>query len=115
MYFFLNTLEWNSNSKEITVYVQNQTCIDEQNLAQREFESLKADYDSNKYIFIVLLNLIVLIVVLLVSMENSILIGLFLGSTITSFSSTWIYFSTKSKIGFGILFPVNTPPLCGVG
>lgn len=86
------------------VYEQNSTCYEEQQAQQKEFEQAKAKYDGNKYIFIVGLNLLVLLLALFVSFDESVLIGLFLGSTLTSFFSTWIYFATQSKIGFGILF-----------
>ena len=85
------------------VYLQNQTCYDELQAAQRAFELEKNMYDGNKYIFIVLLNVMVLLLTVFITFEESVLIGLFLGSTLTTFFSTWTYFATKSKIGFGIL------------
>lgn len=86
------------------VYVQNDTCYQEQQAAQKQFEEDKANYDSQKYIFIAVLNLIVLLIALFAHFDESVLIGLFLGTTLSSFFSTWTYFDTKSKIGFGILF-----------
>ena len=84
-------------------YAQNDSCYEEQQAEQKAYEEAKAQYDGNKYIFIVVLNLIVLLIALFVSLDESVLIGLFLGSTLTSFFSTWTYFSTQSKIGFGVL------------
>jgi len=83
--------------------VQNDTCVKEQNDAQKAFDEGKNDYNANKYIFIVIFNLIVLLLAFFLTMNESVIVGLFLGSTLTSFISTWIYFSTQSKIGFGVL------------
>ena len=85
------------------VYEQNQTCMEEQQAEQKTFEDAKAKYEGNKYIFIVLFNLLVLLIAMFVTLDFSVIIGLFLGSTLTSFFSTWIYFNTQSKIGFVIL------------
>ncbi|HLC22470.1 MAG TPA: hypothetical protein VJJ79_01730 [Candidatus Nanoarchaeia archaeon] len=86
------------------VYIENETCMQEQRAAQDAFEIDKRQYDGNKYVFIVILNLLVLIAAFFITAEDSVIIGLFLGATITSFISTWVYFDTQSKIGFGILF-----------
>lgn len=88
------------------VYLQNQTCYDEQQAAQRAFELEKNAYNGNKYIFMVLLNLVVLLFAFFVTLDESVIIGLFLGSTLTTFFATWTYFATKSKIGFVILVAV---------
>ena len=86
------------------IYEQNSTCIEEQQAEQKAYEDAKAKYDGNKYIFIVLLNLIVLLIALFITLDESVSIGLFLASILTTFFSTWTYFSTQSKIGFAILF-----------
>ncbi len=88
------------------VYEQNETCVNEQQAEQNVYENAKAQYNGNKYIFIVGLNLLVLLIALFVTLDGSVLVGLFLGSTLTSFFSTWTYFDTKSKLGFGILFVI---------
>lgn len=93
-------------SPESSLYVQNQTCVDEQINEQRTYEESKNSYNGNKYIFIVILNLLVLLFALFISFDESVIIGLFLGSTLTSFFSTWFYFATQSKIGFGVLFVI---------
>lgn len=85
------------------VYEQNSTCLEEMQAEQEAFEDAKAKYEGNKYIFIVLLNLLVLLLAVFITFDQSVIIGLFLGSTLTSFFSTWTYFTTQSKIGFGIL------------
>ena len=103
-YSFYKECMYQDPSSEQTFYLENQTCREEQEGEQKAFEEAKAKYNGNKYIFIVVLNLIVLLITLFITIDESVLIGLFLGSTLTSFFSTWTYFSTQSKIGFGILF-----------
>ncbi len=88
--------------KEITA--QQQACYAEEQAKQQKFNDDKTSYDSNKYLFIVLFNLFVLVMALLLHMlHDSVVLGLFLGSTIATFSSTIAYFQTRSKIGFIVL------------
>jgi len=68
-----------------------------------QFETEKNLYNSNKYIFIIVLSLVSLLIVSFLNIENIIKLGIFIGATINTFVSTLIYFDTKSKIGFGIL------------
>jgi len=82
---------------------EQQRCIKEQNKKQREFEKDKNSYNSRKYIGITIFNLIILIITLFLVLDSSILLGLFAGSTISTFISTIMYFATNSKIGFGVL------------
>ncbi len=89
---------------EKALYQQNTTCFEEQQTEQKAYEEAKNKYDGNKYIFIVVLNLFVLLLALFIHFDESVIIGLFLGTTLTSFFSTWTYFTTQSKIGFGVLF-----------
>ncbi|MBI5797911.1 hypothetical protein HZA98_03335 [Candidatus Woesearchaeota archaeon] len=102
-YSNFKTCDIAKGSADVPVYQQNQTCAGEQQAAQDAFEQAKAKYDGNKYIFIVGLSLFVLLLALFISFDESVIIGLFLGSVLTSFFSTWIYFSTQSKIGFALL------------
>ncbi len=92
------------DDKTSSICTQNDTCLTEQMNEQKTFEESKHNYDGNKYVFIVVLNLIVLLLALFILFDDSVNIGLFLGSTLTSFFSTWTYFETQSKIGFGVLF-----------
>tara|TARA_Y100000310_G_scaffold158738_1_gene158175 strand:+ start:2430 stop:2825 length:396 start_codon:yes stop_codon:yes gene_type:complete len=81
----------------------NQTCIDEQKSLQEVYEEEQRQYNGNKYVFIVLVSLVVLIAAFYISLESSVIVGLFLGSTLTTFFSTWIYFDTQSKLGFAVI------------
>jgi hypothetical protein len=94
------------DDKTSSICTQNDTCMTEQMNEQKAFEESKNNYNGNKYIFIVILNLIVLLLALFITFDDNINIGLFLGSTLTSFISTWTYFETQSRIGFGILFAI---------
>ncbi|MBI1970974.1 hypothetical protein HYS47_04460 [Candidatus Woesearchaeota archaeon] len=78
-------------------------CNEAQEKERKAWEEKKRTYDSQKYIFIVAVNLVALLAAIFITLDTSILFGLFLGSTITTFFSTWIYFNTKSKIGFIVL------------
>jgi cation transport ATPase len=83
---------------------QQQNCMKEEQEKQKKFNDEKTAYDSKKYMFIVLFNLFVLVMALVLSMlHDSVVLGLFLGSTIATFASTIAYFETKSKIGFIVL------------
>ena len=78
-------------------------CLTKEEAARKEFEAAKQQYNSWKYFYITLFNLIALILIMFLALDSSILTGIFVGSVITSFVSTWIYFEAKSKLGFGTL------------
>jgi len=79
-------------------------CQDEQRLAQEQWEEDKRAYEGPKYVFIAWFNLVVLLVALfLPKLQDSVIMGLFLGSIGATFGATMIYFNTQSKIGFAIL------------
>lgn len=106
-YSYNKDCSYSPNPKEAQpIFQQNQSCVDEQTLEQQAFERAKAQYEGNKYTFIVVLNLLVLLIALFVTFDESVIIGLFLGSTLTSFISTWTYFSSQSRIGFAVLFVI---------
>lgn len=78
-------------------------CIENEKSERDKYEDEKQEYESWKYFAIIMFNLIALLVVMFIALEGSIVMGIFLGSIITSFFATWIYFDTKSKLGFGTL------------
>ena len=79
-------------------------CQEEQQQAQQTWEEEKLAYDGNKYVFIALFNLAVLLLALfLPKLQDSVSMGLFLGSIAATFGATIHYFDTRSKICFGIL------------
>jgi len=82
---------------------KQQKCYEENIAAQKKFEEDKNKYDGWKYVFIALFNLAILLLALFVSMQDSIVMGLFMGSIVATFGATVGYFETNSKIGFGIL------------
>lgn len=79
-------------------------CGEEFQKEQEKFEQSKLSYEGMKYVFISLFNLFILLLALfLPKMQDSVTMGLFLGSIAATFGGTIRYFDTKSKIGFFIL------------
>ena len=93
-----------SDKEQMAIDKQRTGCQEEQRQKQVQWEEAKRAYDGPKYVFIALFNLIILGVALFVSkLQDSIVMGLFIGSIIATFSATMIYFDTNSKIGFTVL------------
>lgn len=79
-------------------------CQKEQYQNQQTFEEQKQQYESQKYLFITLFNLLILIAVLFLPLlQDSVTMGLFIGSIATTFGATIRFFDTNSKLGFMIL------------
>jgi len=79
-------------------------CQQEYQQAQEDWEKNKLAYEGQKYVFITLFNLIILLLALfLPKLQQSISLGLFLGSIATTFGATLRYFDSRSKIGFIVL------------
>jgi uncharacterized membrane protein YhaH (DUF805 family) len=84
--------------------LERDACTTAQNNARIAFEDSKRDYEGNKYVFIVIFNLVILLAALAIPrLQDAVVSGLFLGSTLTTFFATIGYFETRSKIGFVIL------------
>ncbi|MFH0700806.1 MAG: hypothetical protein V2A62_00045 [Candidatus Woesearchaeota archaeon] len=93
-----------ATSAEITaINDKQQKCTEEYQVAQREWEKAKNAYDGWKYVFIALFNLVILLLALFVPFQDSIIMGLFMGSMIATFAATLGYFQSNSKIGFVVL------------
>lgn len=79
-------------------------CTLEDQKKQEEYDKAKQAYEGRKYTFIALFNLAVLLIALLVPLlKDSVVMGLFLGSTISTFASTIRFFDSKSRTGFIVL------------
>ena len=79
-------------------------CQKDQQQAQQTFEEQKQQYESQKYIFVTIFNLLILSLALFLPMlQDSVSMGLFVGSIATTFGATIRFFDTNSKIGFIIL------------
>ena len=91
--------------KERTAIDENQRkCNEDFQKAQEEFEQAKLSYEGRKYVFISLFNLgILLLALFLPKLQDSVTMGLFMGSIAATFGGTVRYFDTKSKIGFAVL------------
>ncbi len=80
---------------------QQNECQKEQQQSQQTFEQTKSQYEGTKYIFVITFNLIILLLALfLPKLQDSVTMGLFLSSIVTTFGATIQYFNSKSKIGF---------------
>lgn len=91
-----------TNNTEVSEKLNNCTVVEE--AARIKWEAERNDYDANKYTFMVLFNLIVLLIALLFKkLSDSVSIGLFTGTVVSTFASTIAYFDSNSKIGFVIL------------
>jgi len=79
-------------------------CLAKQEEESRQFEKAKAAYEGQKYTFIALFNLLVIIVALFwKSLSDIIMMGLFVGPMLSTFIATMRFFDTNSKVGFGLL------------
>ncbi len=79
-------------------------CNEEFQQEQDKFEQGKLSYEGMKYVFVSLFNLVILLLALfLPKLQDSVTMGLFLGSIAATFGGTIRYFNTNSKIGFAIL------------
>lgn len=91
-----------TQSEEITQ--KQQQCQEQLQQKQEAWENEKLAYEGTKYIFITLFNLFILLIVLfLKTLQDSVTMGLFLGSITATFGATIRYFDTRSKIGFILL------------
>ncbi len=83
---------------------KQEQCWKEDNLLQQAWEKEKLAYEGTKYVFVALFNLLILLIALLVpKLQESVTMGLFMGSVVATFGATIRYFDTRSKIGFIIL------------
>jgi len=79
-------------------------CQEEYQQKADAFEQEKLGYEGWKYVLIALFNLAILLMALFVpKLQDSVSMGLFLGSIAATFGATIRYFDTRSKIGFIIL------------
>lgn len=86
--------------------VAREQCVRDEEKERQVFEKEKRTYDGWKYVVITLINLTVMLVAIFVPLDSSIIYGLFSGAVLTTFTSTWIYFASRSKIGFGLLVAI---------
>lgn len=97
-------LESLSVTEKTAIDEDQRKCNEEFQKEQDKFEQAKLSSEGRKYVFISLFNLAVLLLALfLPKMQESVTMGLFLGSIAATFGATVRYFDTKSKIGFAIL------------
>ena len=96
-----STFEKASTEEQEQITQKQATCQKEQQQTQQTFEQQKQQYEGTKYIFVIAFNLIILLIALfLPKLQDSVTMGLFLSSIVTTFGATIQYFNSKSKIGF---------------
>ena len=88
-----------------TAIDDNQRSCQEQYQKELEvWEAGKLQYEGWKYFFVAIFNLVILLLALfLPKLQDSVTMGLFLGSIGATFGGTIRYFDTQSKIGFIVL------------
>jgi len=93
-----------SAAEQSAISEKQRQCNEEFQKEQQAFEKAKLSYEGRKYVFISLFNLgILLLALFLPKMQDSVTMGLFMGSIAATFGGTLRYFDTRSKIGFAIL------------
>ena len=93
-----------SEKQRVLFMESQQKCQKESAVAQRSWDDEKLVYEGMKYVFISLFNLLVLLLaVFLPRLQDTVSMGLFIGSIGTTFGATVRYFDTRSKMGFVIL------------
>ena len=79
---------------------ETQRCLEDQNNKMQDFQNEKRNYDSRKYLAIIIFNFIIMLIIFFIKFNDSIIYGLFIGTVLSTFIATMVYFSTKSKLGF---------------
>jgi len=93
-----------SETDRLALEEKQRSCQQEMQTEQEQFEQEKLSYEGSKYVFMALFNLVILLIALfLPKLQDSVTMGLFLGSIAATFGATIRYFDTQSKIGFIIL------------
>ena len=80
----------------------SEECFQEFEKDRRAYQEERRSIEGWKYFSIVIVNFIALLVAL-APLSPSIVYGLFMGSTLATFFSTWIYFDARSIPGFIVL------------
>lgn len=92
-----------TEAQSVAISDKQEACQKQYFADQKTWEQEKNAYEGQKYMFIIIFNLIILLIALFVKFQDSIVMGLFMGSIVTTFVATLMYFQSKSKIGFVIL------------
>jgi hypothetical protein len=99
-----NMTDAERTAAEKRIYDQQMECQKKYDDAQTQWKEDKRLYEGMKYTAIALFNLAILLFALYFSpLEDSVVLGLFLGSTVSTFASTSTYFQSRSLSGFFVL------------
>ena len=83
--------------------IEQAVCERQHQELSKKFETERRQINGWKYVFVVVVSLVALVGALFVPLDASIRFGLFLGSALASFFSTWVYFDSRSIPGFIVL------------
>lgn len=93
-----------SAEQSLKISELQQKCQEDNQILQKEWELKRLAYEGTKYVFVALFNLVILLLALFIpKLQESVSMGLFLGSVAAMFGATIRYFDTRSKIGFIVL------------
>lgn len=81
-------------------------CIEEQQADQKAYEEAKREYDMWRYLAILGVAVLTLVLMMFITFDTPIKIGLFIGSAAAVFIATMQYFETKSIPAFIVLLIV---------
>ena len=90
--------------QQTAITEKQEQCQQEFQTKQKAWEQEKLLYEGQKYVFITAFNLIILLIALFIpKLQDSVTMGLFIGSIATTFGATLRFFDTRSKLGFILL------------
>ncbi len=92
--------------EQVKVVESRDACINEQQREQRTYDETKRDYDTWRYLAILGVAVLTLVLMMFITFDTPIKIGLFIGSAAAVFISTMQYFETKSIPAFIVLLTV---------
>lgn len=93
-----------SEEQRMQISEAQKRCQDENNAKEQAWNEEKNAYEGGKYVMVTIFNLLVLLLALfLPRLQDSVVMGMFLGSIATTFGATIRYFDTNSKIGFAVV------------
>lgn len=96
--------EGTSTEKQQQLTAEQQTCEQENRAREQQWNQERNAYLGQKYVLVTLFNLAILLFALFVpKLQDSVIMGLFLGSIAATFGATIRYFDTNSKIGFAVV------------
>lgn len=104
-YNYDNTQCLSLEEKQEAMELRDQ-CLADQQAEQKTYDDAKRDYDTWRYLAILGIAVLTLVLMMFITFDTPIKIGLFIGSAAAVFISTMQYFETKSIPAFIVLLVV---------